>query len=809
MQPAHFENGMVSTTEWQADASLWKEDTFFDAGTFCLPSVFPETSLEAYKVEYDLETGIHYVSLILKGILGLSTQSISSQSSHVAEFSRGMIKAVPRRGKGGVSRHENPSDVTNSPRHTSPNIKAAIDLQKVDPAILHVRSSTHRESDGYTGSEATTEIIENHIAITDSIRAVYSPKKRPEEAASLHILTDLVLKDDMSPSPSSASASPPGNSPDTPSKPSTNATSPTFSLPLDLVEDNVPEEVSKTISALDLDEKASVFLEPWHCISLQWLDLAISHVQNYINYTVEERERTEEPKCAPEDEGANMFPRPSSPEEAEESVRLEELDIGEPEYAEVDQTVEVSPRLSSPEEVEGPLQLEYLDLDATLGQGATDLDGESLPEEAIAADDEAVVEDDTAAVGSPNDYSPNSPEVHHLNLLRNPVFQASRTPSALSLWVTMICTKRAHIEDPVCLKAVLSSQAARWVDPVLLEEDVSVPEEVTQDGSASAYRNSFIGLTAIQYEPYGIWQSDDYDDEQEIPQVVKADNRELLAAAYEESYGFPGLQRPYLVNDKDVHHGRWSFPCHSIKQQRGWETLERRGNSNLRSVLDEDSITRWNTPAATSTPYEAAEPTDLQEEEDHYTEDSLVFPAEDSEHEDRLSDCEAEERFRDASSLRSLLASSSLTRGVLSSPKEGRFFTPGIREEYGDLDDSSESLDGDAWETDDNGAFVSPKKGKERLGGEMVDLRPMGLFRNPTPVPGTMMPREGATEGENALPVALNEPITQEDVLRAALSQPYHKYNDLSEIPRHPDFAATVGQATRRAARWLIENLLW
>ena len=680
-------------------------------------------------MEYDLETGIHYVSLILKGILGLSTPSMSSQSSHIAEFSRGIIKAVARRGKGIVSRHENPSGVTNSPRHTSPNIKAAIDLRKIDPAILHVRLSTHMEADGYTGSEAATEIMEEHIAITDNLEAVYSPKKRPEVANSLRILTDLVLKDDISPSSSSASASPSGNSPDTPSKPSTNATSPTFSLPLDLVEDNAPEEkVSKTISALDLDEKESV-LEPWHCISLQWLDLAISDEQNFFNYTVEEREKTEEPNWAPEDEGANMSPRPSSPEEAEESVRLEELDIGEPEYAGVDQTVELSPRLSNPEEVEGPLQLEYLDLDAAFGQGATDLDGESLPEEAIAADDETVVEDDTTAVGSPNDYRPNFPEVHHVNLLRNPVFQASRTPSALSLWVTMVCTKRAHIEDPVSLKAVLSSQAARWVDPVLLEEDVSVPEEVTQHGSATAYRNSFIGLTTIQYEPYGTWQSDDYDDEQEIPQVVKADNREILAAAYEESFGFPGLQRPYLMNDKDEHHLGRSFPCHSMKQQRGWESLERRGGSNLRSVLDEDSIARWDTPAVASTPYEAAEPTDLQEEEDQYAEDSLVSPAEDSEREDPFSDSEADERFQYESTSRSLLASTPVTRGPISPPKGGRFFTPGIREEYEELDASSGSLDGDAWETDENGAFVSPKKGKETLRGEMSGDLPGGATR--------------------------------------------------------------------------------
>ena len=195
-----------------------------------------------------------------------------------------------------------------------------------------------------------------------------------------------------------------------------------------------------------------------------------------------------------------------------------------------------------------------------------------------------------------------------------------------------------------------------------------------------------------------------------------------------------------------------------------------------------------------------------------------------------------------------------MTREALSPPKEGRFFTPGIREEHEEVDDSSESLDGDAWEADENGAFVSPKKGKGSFRGEMsggvtsgvlhadedalgpsgilrqltspeterdiasaftichhevVDLPPTGKFRSPEAVPGTMMPTDGATKGENALPMPVEGSSTKEDVLRAESSQPYQKYNDMSEIPCRPDFAATVGQATRRAARWLIENLLW
>ena len=371
----------------------------------------------------------------------------------------------------------------------------------------------------------------------------------------------------------------------------------------------------------------------------------------------------------------------------------------------------MSPRLSSPEEVERPLRLEDLDLDTTFGQGATDLDGEDLPEEAVVADDEAVSESDATAVGSPSDYSPNSPNYHHINLLGNAVHQASHTPSALSMWVTMACAKRAHIQDPVCLKAVLSSQAARWIDPVLIEKSASIPEKFMQDGSATSHRNSLIGLTKIQYEPYGTWLSEDYDDDQEIPEIVSVNDKKILDDAYEEAYWYPGLQRPYLVDHRDEHHHSHPFPRDSLKQQRGWESLRRLGDSNLRFVLDEYSITGWQSPTAASTPYEVSKPTELQEEEEQYAEDSLVFSAEDSECEDSFGDSEADERYQDATALHSLLGSSSPTRGGLSPSKEGRFFTPGIRQEFEEFDGWSQSDDGDAWDMDENGAFVSPKKG--------------------------------------------------------------------------------------------------
>ena len=815
---------MVSTTEWQADASLWKEDRFFDAGTFCLPSAIPEASLEAYKVEYDPETGIHHVFLTMKGILEQSALSTSGRSSHVAEFGNGVMKAVSRRGTGGVPRHENPNGRTNSHRHTSSNIKAAPDLQEPDTAILSIKSeasimviddsitatgrilgsseqqpfishehsntsissailgtitsasgvddqvencesylsftledilsnqqntssSTSLEADLPTdftekadSSSNTISSTEEQIATSDNAGAVHSTNEYPEQANSLYIYTDLALKEDISRSPSNTSELPADDGGNTPSIPTTNATSPTIAPLLELPGADTPQEDAwKLIDALDLEEKVSV-LAPWHWKSLQWLDLEISDEQDYIHYTIEKPQKTEEPGDAENEQNVNIDPRISSPGEVEEPLGSGGLDLDavfgqsavdlEGDGAmQQDQTVDLSPHHSSPEEAEEPLRLEDLDLDAMFGQFATDPDDNDLLQEVIVSPSEAVIAEDSAAAEILNHYHPDLAEYHHINLLGNAVHQASHTPSALSMWVTMACAKRAHVKDPVCLKAVLSSQAARWIDPVLIEKGASIPEEFTQDGSATSHRNSLIGLTKIQYEPYGTWLSEDYDDEQEIPEVVNVNDKKILDDAYEEAYWYPGLQRPYLVDHRDEHHHSHPFPRDSLKEQRGWESRERLGNSNLRYVLDEDSITGWQAPTATSTPYEASEPTELQEEGDPHAEDSLVFSAEDSECEDPFGDSEADERYQEATAFRSPLAFTSMTREPLSPSKEGRFFTPGIRQEFEEFDGWSQSDDGDAWDMDENGNFVSPKKGKDRLGVDMSRDLPSGAPR--------------------------------------------------------------------------------
>ena len=610
-------------------------------------------------MNYDVETGIHDVFLTMKGISELSTSSTSSQSSHVAEFSNGMMKAVPRRGNGSVSSH------VSSDRHTNSSERAAVDLQEAS--------------------------VQEQMANSDNIGAVYSSIKCPGKANSLNVLTDLGLEDDISPSISSASETSSDYGASTQSEPGTNATSPTFSLPQDFLELHTRQgEASTTVPALDLEEKPSNS-KFWQFIPFQWLDMAISDRQYYHWKEIQEKE--------------------------------------EPESVQEDQNVDICPRLSGPGEVERPLRLEDVDLDAIFGQAATDLDDNGLPQEAIVLYDETVTEENGIdPVGTPNDYQADGPEFHHLNLLRNRVYQA-------------------------------------------------------------------------------------YD------------------------------------------HWSYSYPDRQMKQQKGWESPERLGDSKLRFVLDEDSITERHAPAATPTSYEVAEPTNVYEDENGYVEDNFVFPANESGLEDMPGACEADERYQAASSLRSLLASSSLTHGAMSPPNEGRYFTPRIREDSGESDDMSESSDGEVWETDENGAFVSPRKGKERLKGGMdednpsgtlradedslgipvisfgqlispkvqgevspafticrheeVDLPPMGILRFPEPETGPMVPTEDATEGENALPMPVEEPSSQEDISQAELSLPYCKYNDLSEIPLRSNPMATIGQATRKFGRWLTENMLW
>lgn len=182
--------------------------------------------------------------------------------------------------------------------------------------------------------------------------------------------------------------------------------------------------------------------------------------------------------------------------------------------------------------------------------------------------------------------------VHHYNLIDQPVFQDSRNPSAVSYWAAMASDWKKQIKDGISWKAVVSSQAAKWVDPCTLDPGVEIPEDLRARENSTALRNLVTGLTTIRYGPWGTWVSDNYDHDQEIPEGMTAEVREGMLSASSATNMFQGLQQPHFmaVEDGDINVNddgtATAYPSLKLKQERTWETLESRGPTNLRWVDD-------------------------------------------------------------------------------------------------------------------------------------------------------------------------------------------------------------------------------
>lgn len=193
-------------------------------------------------------------------------------------------------------------------------------------------------------------------------------------------------------------------------------------------------------------------------------------------------------------------------------------------------------------------------------------------------------------VEAPKDLRVGFP-VHHYNLIDEPVFRSSRNSSAVSYWAAIASFSKVQIADGISWKAVVSSQAAKWVDPCSLS-GVVIPDDLRATGSSTALRNFLIGQTTILYGPWGTWRSDDYDAEQEIPEVMSIEDREAMLNASSRANDYPGLQRPHFMvpnegdtNVNDDGTGR-AYPALRFKKEKEWETLETRGPTNLRVVDD-------------------------------------------------------------------------------------------------------------------------------------------------------------------------------------------------------------------------------
>ena len=194
-------------------------------------------------------------------------------------------------------------------------------------------------------------------------------------------------------------------------------------------------------------------------------------------------------------------------------------------------------------------------------------------------------------VEKPQDLRVEFP-VHHFNLIGQPVFQDSRNPSAVSYWAAMASYWKKQIKDGISWKAVVSSQAAKWVDPCTLDPGVQIPDDLRARENSTALRNFATGLTTIRYEPWGTWVSDGYDPDQEIPEVMSAEVREAMSSASLLTNTFQGLQQPHFmtVEDGDINVNddgtATAYPSLKLREERTWETSESRGSTNLRLVDD-------------------------------------------------------------------------------------------------------------------------------------------------------------------------------------------------------------------------------
>ena len=196
-----------------------------------------------------------------------------------------------------------------------------------------------------------------------------------------------------------------------------------------------------------------------------------------------------------------------------------------------------------------------------------------------------------ALVEAPQDLRVGFP-VHHYNLINQPVFQDSRNSSAVSYWAAMASYGKEPIKEGVSWKAVVSSQAAKWVDPCSLDPGVEIPDDLRIREKSTALRKFFTGQTTIQYEPLGTWIYDRYDPDQEVPEIMSARFHEAMLNASSAANLFHGLQRPHFITPQDgainVNDNGTATVYSSVelRKKKEWETLESRGFTNLRLVDD-------------------------------------------------------------------------------------------------------------------------------------------------------------------------------------------------------------------------------
>ena len=206
--------------------------------------------------------------------------------------------------------------------------------------------------------------------------------------------------------------------------------------------------------------------------------------------------------------------------------------------------------------------------------------------------------------------SPES-ECHHLNFLGRWCHEKSNTSAVISAFAAVTAMRKQSVNESVCHKAVVLSQAHKRIDPFEFDGNIF---EIDNECKGTALRAFATGRTTVAYEPCGSWQGDAYDEDDDLPVVATATCVDINTCAPNGQKNFYyGLQQPYVMprynldsipNDDDSH---LRLPDPKAKG------LMRHGPSKLRQVqsvqYEDDAMPE----IAVTKPKEAAD-IDVQEE---------------------------------------------------------------------------------------------------------------------------------------------------------------------------------------------------
>ena len=182
----------MSKTYYHADACLWEKETFFDGGTFLLPSKLPEEGLDSYIVDFDLSTGIHHVNF--------PAMSFRPNPSHPGKYvfaSQDSAMEYPT-----SDLQEADSAIMSFKPSSSTPLHGSTDNAAFQDSILHsILPNTHRTTSSKCRSKNSLETVGSHQAasklnfedIFSKGQVGTSPKSEGKNVLSLNAIEDEIL----------------------------------------------------------------------------------------------------------------------------------------------------------------------------------------------------------------------------------------------------------------------------------------------------------------------------------------------------------------------------------------------------------------------------------------------------------------------------------------------------------------------------------------------------------------------------------------------------------------------------------------